>query len=75
MRRQVATEDFKLDIPPVDFDDPLSVLRAGFSLHRQDNADVDGDVVGSVSDILSKHPKRQELFGHLTEKQGQSSQI
>ena len=56
MRRQVLTEDFEPDMPSVDFDDFLSVLRAGFSLHRQENADIDGDVVGSVSDVLSKHP-------------------
>ena len=67
MRRQVLAEDFEPDIPPVDFDDFLSVLRAGFSLHRQENVDIDGDVVGSVSDILSKHPRRQELFGNLTD--------
>ncbi len=67
IRRQVLTEDFEPDIPPVDFDDFLSVLRAGFSLHRQENADVDGDVIGSVSDILFKHPRRQELFGNLTD--------
>jgi len=67
MRRQVLAEDFEPDIPPVYFDDFLSVLRAGFSLHRQENVDIDGDVVGSVSDILSKHPRRQELFGNLTD--------
>lgn len=67
LRRQKLTDDFQPDVPEVDFNDPISILSAGFSIHRQENADIDGDVVSSVADILSKHPKRSELFGHLTD--------
>jgi len=68
VRRQGLSEGFKLEIPPVDFDDCRSVLTAAHSLHRQEHADIDGDAVRSVSDILSNHPRRQDLFGHLTDR-------
>jgi len=67
MRRNIHTEGFEPVVPEVDFNDPLSRIRVGIDLHRQVNSDVDGDVVGAVSDVLSKHPMRAELFPHLDE--------
>jgi len=67
MRRNINIEGFEPVIPEVDFHDLLSIGRAGFDVHRQVNSDVDGDVVGAVSDILTKHPKRAEFFPHLSD--------
>jgi hypothetical protein len=67
MRRNINTEGFEPVIPEVDFNDLLSIGRAGFDVVRQVNSDVDGDVVGAVSDILTKHPKRAEFFPHLSD--------
>jgi hypothetical protein len=69
MRRKINTEGFKPVVPEVDFNDPLSILRVGFDLYRQVNSDVDGDVVGAVSDILAKHPMRAKLFPNLSDQQ------
>jgi len=68
-RRKINTEGFEPVVPEVDFSDPISIIRAGFDLHRQANSDIDGDVVGTVSDILSRHPMRGELFPHLSDEQ------
>ena len=69
MRRRINTEGFEPVVPEVDFNDPISILRAGFDLQRQVNSDVDGDVVSAVSDILAKHPMRTELFPYLNDQQ------
>lgn len=69
MRRRINTEGFKPVIPDVDFNDPISILRAGFGLHRQANSDIEGNVVAAVSDILVKHPARAKLFPHLSDQQ------
>jgi len=64
-RRKINTDGFEPDILDVDFNDPISILRAGFDLHRQLNSDVEGDIVGAVTDILSKYPMRIAYFPHL----------
>jgi len=69
MRRRINSEDFEPVVLEVDFNDPISILRAGFDLHRQANSDIDEDIVGAVSDALSKHPMRAELFPHLDDRQ------
>lgn len=68
-RRKINTEGFEPVVPEVDFNDLGSIFRAGFDLRRQENSDIEGDVVAAVSDILSKHPMRAELFPHLDDKQ------
>ena len=69
MRRNINMEGFEPVIPEVDFNDLLSMGRAGFDVHRQVNSDVDGDVVGAVSDILTNHPMRADLFPHLSDQE------
>lgn len=69
MRRKINTKDFELVIPEVDFSDPHSILGTWFYLHKQANSDVDGDAVGAVSDVLSKHLMRAELFPHLNDRE------
>ena len=65
MRRNINTEGFEPVIPEINFNDPGSILRAGFDLYRQVNSDVGGDIVGAVSDALSEHPMRAKLFPNL----------
>jgi len=69
MRRRVNSEGFEPVVPKVDFNDPISIIRAGFDLHRQANSDIEGDAVGAVSNVLSKHPMRAELFPHLDDRE------
>jgi hypothetical protein len=71
-RRKINLEGFEPDVQEVDFNDPISILRAGFDLQRQANSDIDGDIVGAVSDTISRHPKRNEFFPHLTDEQIQN---
>lgn len=65
MRRNINIEGFEPVVPPWSDDDPLSIFRAGFSIHDQVNADVDGNAPGIISDALSNHPMRGKLFPHL----------
>ena len=62
MRRKINTEGFQPVVLDVDFNDPVSILRAGFDLHRQANSDINGDSVNAVSNTLTNHPLRAELF-------------
>jgi len=65
MRRRINSEGFEPVVPEVDFNDPISILRVGFDLRRQANSDIEDNVVSAVSDIISKHPMRGEIFPHL----------
>ena len=65
MRRNVNVEGFEPDVPEWSDDDPLSILRAGFSMRRQLYSDIEGNAVGKISDALSNHPMRGKLFPHL----------
>lgn len=69
MRRKINTEGYKPVIPKVDFNDPMSISRVGFDLHRQANSDIDGDIIGAVSNLISRHPMRSEIFPHLSNEQ------
>lgn len=69
VRRKINFENFEPVTQKIDFDDPLSILRAAFDLQRQSNSDIEGDVVDSVSDILSKHSGRNIFFPHLGDNQ------
>jgi len=62
MRRKINTEGFQPVVLDVDFNDPVSILRAGFDLHRQANSDINGDSVNAVSNTLTNHLLRAELF-------------
>jgi len=72
LRRKINTEDFEPVVGEVDLNDPISVIRTGFDLHKQANSDIEEDVVGAISEALSKHPVRDKLFPHLDETQTKS---
>lgn len=65
MRRNINVEGFEPNVPDWNDDDPISILRAGFSIHRQINADFEGNAVGAISEALSNHSMRRKLFPHL----------
>lgn len=69
LRRQINLEDFQLDVPEVDLNDPIEILRVGFDLHRQANRDIENDASGKISELLIKHPKRRELFDQLSDEE------
>lgn len=69
LRRNINFENFEPATQKIDFDDPLSILKAVFDLQRQSNSDIEGNVVNSVSDILSKHSRRNIFFSHLDDNQ------
>lgn len=69
MRRAINAEGFELQVPKFDSDDPISILKAGFALRRQANSDIEGNTVDAVSNTISEHPKRNELFPHLDDEQ------
>ncbi len=69
LRRRINCEGFKPVVPEVDYGDIGSIFRAGFDLHRQANSDIEGDIVGAVLNILSKHPMRSSLFPCLSDAQ------
>jgi len=64
-RRNVGVKGFEPIMPKIDFNDPWSRISAAFDLLRQENSDIDGNVVGAVSNIIAKHPMRAELFPNL----------
>ena len=66
MRRKINSEDFKPRVGKIDFNDPISVLKAKLDFYAQANSDIEGDVVGTISNFLIKHPKRNTLFPHLS---------
>lgn len=65
MRRNINVEGFEPVVPPWSDDDPLSIIRAGFSIHDQVNADFTGNAVKAISAALSNHSMREKLFPHL----------
>jgi hypothetical protein len=65
MRRNGNSADFKPNILKFDPNDPISILKSGFDLHRQLNDDIDGDIVKAFSESLARHPMRIKLFPSL----------
>jgi len=65
VRRNVNSKDFKPVIPKFDPKDPFSIIRIAFSINRQANSDIEGDAPSAISEIITKHPMRNQLFPNL----------
>lgn len=64
-RLAIHDGNFKPELPEVDFNDPILILRTGFSLHRQTGSDIEGDAPGKIAEAIINHPSRNTLFSHL----------
>lgn len=65
LRRNIHNENFEPDVLDWSEHDPLSILKAGFDMHRQLNDDFEGDSVGVISTKLAEHTLREELYPNL----------